>query len=196
MSLTCMTFQIHIPVCLILVSYDALARACLYRSLYPTVLLDGAGGQKGTLLPSRYSLRAILALEGHLNSLSSGCLAIQGFGSTFPRVPQRHAGGFILSSPIQAINQSIMQTVDVLPDVQGFHRVESTVSICEPTISPRTVEKASHGSFNGIAGGKRRPQKSLLSSFTRGVLVCWRINPYRAAMEATELEVSMFTRLS
>ena len=46
----------------------------------------------------------------------------------------------MLSSPIQAISQSIIQTVDVLPDVQGFPRVESTVATCEPTSSPHIVE--------------------------------------------------------
>ena len=71
MSLTCMIFQIHILVCLTLVSYDALARAYLYRSLYPTGPLDDAGGQKSTLLSSLCSLRVIITLEGHLNSWSS-----------------------------------------------------------------------------------------------------------------------------
>ena len=98
-------------------------------------------------------------------------------------------GNSILSSPIQAISQSLVQTINVLPDVQSFHRVESTVTICEPTSFPHTSRQL-HTAHSVVAeeesGGYNRVSQAL---HTRSA-----VNLTRAAMEATGLNVSMFTR--
>ena len=98
-------------------------------------------------------------------------------------------GNSIPFSPIQAISQSIVQTVDVLPDVQSFHGVESTTTICEPTSfshTSRQLHTAHSTATEEESGGYNR----FLQAFhTRSA-----VNFHRAALEAIGLNVPMFTR--
>ena len=167
-----MTFQTYLPFCRILVSPDALARAYLYWSLCPPVPLDDTCGRTSTLLPSRCSLQAIITPETHLSSSNSMCLAFQGFGSYISMRAPKAWRKFYTFFANSGYIQSMIQTVDVLPDVQCFHRVESMGPICEPTSSPRIVETTLHSSFIGNEGGKWSLQQTFLSTSTRGRRVC------------------------